>query len=417
MEIKEDNSGHVSKVVHQFYFVKLWPTNPDSIGKIKKEENIIMKMNQDTCKLSDIIAKKTLKRGSVGSNSYFRYYPSMKGNIESDLNMALDELNLRNVKVENGGWFGEKLDRKDTCKFSDIIAKKTLKRASVDCKSYFRYYLSMKGNIESDLNMALDELNLRNVKVENGGWFGEKLDRKSLHYKKLHGSKSLGEEKHILRDIRNQQKDVDPFEALEVLKETVLFLSSQNYYYRNINWLKLAIDIEQFQNQHMERASMYDNLKKSIKHKIELICDYKPLKNKRRMECETNIITSVKEFGASNKDLYSLNARLTRKYKKKDEAKQRILTLKKLYHEEILDYYQYCSLINKVYQLAEEKDVAALEEMSSSEVGKFMLEWNNNKAFREDYETKILGSLDERQLSRDGRRRPDKSCCSLEKNL
>ncbi|WJX74053.1 hypothetical protein P8452_57763 [Trifolium repens] len=315
MEIKEDNSGHVSKVVHQFYFVKLWPTNPDSIGKIKKEENIIMKMNQDTCKISDIIAKKTSK-GSVGSNSYFRYYQSMKGNIQSDLNMALDELNLRNVKVENGGWFGEK------------------------------------------------------------------LDRKSLHYKKLHGSKSLGEEKHILRDIRNQQKDVDPFEALEVLKETVLFLSSQNYYYRNINWLKLAIDIEQFQNQHMERASMYDNLKKSIKHKIELICDYKPLKNKRRME-----------------------------------SKQRILTLKKLYHEEILDYYQYCSLINKVYQLAEEKDVAALEEMSSSEVGKFMLEWNNNKAFREDYETKILGSLDERQLSRDGRRRPDKSCCSLEKNL
>jgi hypothetical protein len=53
------------------------------------------------------------------------------------------------------------------------------------------------------------------------------------------------------------------------------------------------------------------------------------------MERETKIITSVKEFGALNKDLYSLNARLTRKYKKKDEAKQRILTLKKLYHEEV----------------------------------------------------------------------------------
>ncbi|WJX69280.1 hypothetical protein P8452_53548 [Trifolium repens] len=346
MEIKEDNSRHV----HQFYFVKLWPTNPDSICKIKKEENIIMKMNQDTSK------------------------------------------------------------------FSDIIAKKTLKRASVDSTSYFSYYM-MKGNIESDLNMALDELNLRNVKVENGGWFGEKLDRKSLHYKKLHGSKSLGEEKQILRDIRNQQKDVDSFEALEVLKETVLFLSSQYNYYRDINWKKLAIEIEQFQNQHMERASKYDNLKKSIKHKIELVCDYKSLRNKRRMERETKIITSVKEFGALNKDLYSLNARLTRKYKKRDEAKQRILTLKKLYHEEIHDYYQYCSLINKVHHLAEKKDVAALEEMSSSEVGKFMLEWNNNKAFREDYETKVLRSLKERQLSRDGRRRPDKSCCSLEKNI
>jgi hypothetical protein len=53
------------------------------------------------------------------------------------------------------------------------------------------------------------------------------------------------------------------------------------------------------------------------------------------MECQTKIITSVKQFGALNKDLYSLNARLTRKYKKKDEAKQRILTLKKLYHEEV----------------------------------------------------------------------------------
>jgi hypothetical protein len=30
-----------------------------------------------------------------------------------------------------------------------------------------------------------------------------------------------------------------------------------------------------------------------------------------------------------------LNARLTRKYKKRDEPKQRILTLKKVYHEEI----------------------------------------------------------------------------------
>jgi hypothetical protein len=60
MEIKEDNSGHVPKLVHQFYFVKLWPTNPDSICKIKKEENIIMKMNQDTSKFSDIIAKKTV---------------------------------------------------------------------------------------------------------------------------------------------------------------------------------------------------------------------------------------------------------------------------------------------------------------------------------------------------------------------
>jgi len=40
---------------------------------------------------------------------------------------------------------------------------------------------------------------------------------------KLHGSKSLAEEKQILRDIKTQQKekDVSSFQSLEVLKETV----------------------------------------------------------------------------------------------------------------------------------------------------------------------------------------------------
>lgn len=32
-----DDSGHVSKLVHRFYFVKHWPTDPYSISLIKKE--------------------------------------------------------------------------------------------------------------------------------------------------------------------------------------------------------------------------------------------------------------------------------------------------------------------------------------------------------------------------------------------
>ncbi|TKY45888.1 proton pump-interactor [Spatholobus suberectus] len=35
-----DDSGHVSKLVHRFYYVKLWPTNPDSISLIKKLESL-----------------------------------------------------------------------------------------------------------------------------------------------------------------------------------------------------------------------------------------------------------------------------------------------------------------------------------------------------------------------------------------
>jgi len=36
---------------------------------------------------------------------------------------------------------------------------------------------------------------------------------------------------------------------------------------------------------------------------------------------------------------------------------------------QIPQYYKYCSLINELHQLSEEKDVAVLDEMSSSEVG------------------------------------------------
>ncbi|XP_024630073.1 proton pump-interactor 1 isoform X2 [Medicago truncatula] len=289
MENKEDNSGHVSKLVHQFYFVKLWPTEPDSISKIRKEENIVMKINQDISEITDKIAKKTCHQ--------------------------------------------------------------RVRRNSV----------AIKGKILRDFNMALDELNIWNIEVASGGWFGEKLDKNSLNYLKIHGSKSLGEEKQILRDIKIQQKDVASFKSLEVLKETLLRNGGSIFFTRKVknleemirgNYLndrqKLVIEIEQFQIQHMERACKYDSLKKSIKHQI---------KN--------------------------------------------------------LNYYKYCSLINKVHQLSEEKDVTLLDEMSSSEVENFTLEWNSSKAFREDYEKKILQSLERRQLSGDGRRRPDKSCSTM----
>ncbi|CAL5200390.1 unnamed protein product [Lathyrus oleraceus] len=128
----DENSGNVSKLVHQFNFVKLWPTVPDSVSQIQREEKVIKTMNQDIWEITDKIAKRTLE------------------------------------------------------------------------KEYL------------DFNMALDELNFRNVKVENGGWFGEKLDKNSLNYLRLHGSKSLVEERKIMRDIKIQQKDVSPFKSLEV---------------------------------------------------------------------------------------------------------------------------------------------------------------------------------------------------------
>ncbi|XP_058773905.1 proton pump-interactor 1-like [Vicia villosa] len=358
----DENSGHDSKLVHQFYFVKLWPTVPDSISQIKKEEKVTETMNRDISKITDKIAKKM---------------------------------------------------------YEDQHLEHVLKRK-------YTHSGRRKNKELMDFNMALDELNLRNVKVENGGWFGEKLDKSSLNYLRLHRSKSLSEEKKIMRDIKIQQTDVSPFKSLEVLKETLLCsewisykwrfgnleqMIRENYY--SSGRLKLVFEIEQFQIQNKERASLYDSIKKTIKEQIKLLRDDDSLENRRERKGGWTRNKPAGKNLVVTGELYSLRQKLDTKYQKKDEARQRILKLDQLYHEEILHYNKHCSFMNKVHQLAEEKDVAALDEISHSEVGKFMLEWNNNKSFREDYKKKFLQSLERRQLSRDGRRISDKSCISI----
>ncbi|PPS13494.1 hypothetical protein GOBAR_AA07082 [Gossypium barbadense] len=71
-------------------------------------------------------------------------------------------------------------------------------------------------------------------------------------------------------------------------------------------------------------------------------------------------------------------------------------------------FYQSRTIVHNAKLLAAQKDIKALEELSIVEVEKFMALWNGNKAFRDDYEKRILPSLDSRLLSRDGRiRNPD----------
>ncbi|KAI5412964.1 hypothetical protein KIW84_057543 [Lathyrus oleraceus] len=97
----DENSGHV----HQFYFVKVWPTVPDSVSQIQKEEKVIKTMNQDISVITDKIAKDTLEHQHLDSVLYKDYTHRERRHNEKilmDFNMALDELNLRNVKVENG---------------------------------------------------------------------------------------------------------------------------------------------------------------------------------------------------------------------------------------------------------------------------------------------------------------------------
>ncbi|XP_038996242.1 proton pump-interactor BIP103-like [Hibiscus syriacus] len=66
-------------------------------------------------------------------------------------------------------------------------------------------------------------------------------------------------------------------------------------------------------------------------------------------------------------------------------------------------YNEYVSLIRNANELARRKDVKALEQLSSSQVDKFMRRWNDNQSFRTTYEKALLWSLHYRELSKDGR--------------
>ncbi|KAK7290889.1 hypothetical protein RIF29_05655 [Crotalaria pallida] len=336
-----ETAGHAPKQVHQFYFVKLWPTDPDSISQIKKEEKMVAKMNRDIIEITEKIKERMSERDLLHTR-------------------------LRNLDYRYKEW---------------------------------RSRAAIKGRILNALYVALDELCFGNnlqKRISKKRCFMGDLDNHKLNSLMLHGSKTLAEEKKILRNIKTQQIEVASFMSLEVLKNMIKW----TYYINHCQ--KLLREIELFQMQRERpvgdangkgKISNCVSLKNAIKEQIKLFCD-QTLENRRKeIAHETRNICTEKKIEAINKVIHSLGTKLAEKHQRKDEAYDSILKLKKLHDEEITHYYKYHSLMNKVHWLAQEKDVAALDELSRSEVGNFMLEWNNSEVFRKEYEKKVLQSL------------------------
>ncbi|KAH1218649.1 Proton pump-interactor [Glycine max] len=344
-----DDSGHVSKLVHRFYFVKHWPTDPYSISLIKKKESVIEKMNQDIREMNERMEEKMMLNSLM---------------LHGNKNFAEEKQILRNVNIQE----------RDGASFKSL----EMLKETVRCNDYLNNWQKLLREIEQFEIQCQRASGSGNAYVKG----------------KISNSESL--RKTIKDEIKVRCND-----------------------YLN-NWQKLLREIEQFEIQ-CQRASGSGNayvkgkisnsesLRKTIKDEIKHLCDDSS-ENKRKMIAPgIEVMHSEKELEAIDRLINSLETKLTERRQKKGQAYQSISKLKEFHDGEVIHYYQYSSLINKVHQLAKEKDVAALDEFSRSEVRKFMLEWNSNKAFREDYEKKVVQSLERRQLSRDGRRRQDKN--------
>ncbi|XP_019251697.1 PREDICTED: proton pump-interactor 1-like [Nicotiana attenuata] len=198
---------------------------------------------------------------------------------------------------------------------------------------------------------------------------------KSLEYRIQHESIPLNEEKQILREIKQ----------LEGTRENV----KKNAAMR-ADILESKGDKESIQNQVKLISVDLDGVRKeqqAVKAKLKKLDDH---------------IDDI------TKQIKSLDEEVKEIVKKRESTYEHILELRKQRDEGNSPFYKNSTMLQKAKQLADKKDIEALKELSLMEAENFMSLWSVDKAFRDDYERRILSSLDIRQLSKDGRmRNPD----------
>ncbi|KAH7651370.1 Proton pump-interactor protein [Dioscorea alata] len=207
----------------------------------------------------------------------------------------------------------------------------------------------------------------------------------SLHYRIQHESNTLSEEKQLLKEIK----------LLEGTREKVI--------------ANAAV-----------KAKIQDSLgqKEAIQDQVKLIgVDIGGVK-KEKQAVRTKIKQLEDELKAIDAAIASLQDQLEPLTEKRGKAFENFSVLIKSRQELNTSSRENRSILNIAKDLAAKKDIQALQELCHSEVEKFMSQWSTNKAFRDDYERRILSSLDSRQLTKDGRQRnPDEKPIIVESSL
>ncbi|XP_077252273.1 proton pump-interactor 1-like [Tasmannia lanceolata] len=205
---------------------------------------------------------------------------------------------------------------------------------------------------------------------------------RSLHFRMQHESNTLAEEKQLLKEIRQLEGTRDKVVANAAMK-----------------------------------AKIQDSLgqRDAIQDQVKLIGGDLDGVRKQQTAVRTQIKHLEEELRAIDDEISSLQEQLMALNEKKSKAYETFSELRKQRDEGNTYYYQNRSLLNNAKDLAAKKEIVSLGELSHAEIEKFMSLWSSSKAFRDDYEKRILPSLDSRQLSRDGRmRNPDEKPLLLE---
>ncbi|CAK9183002.1 unnamed protein product [Ilex paraguariensis] len=225
---------------------------------------------------------------------------------------------------------------------------------------------------------------------------------------KFRGSKTVGRESGVCICSSEEELD-DLIKSLEYcIKHESITLNEEKQILREIKQLEGTR--ERVASNAAMRAKNQDSLggKETIQVQAKLIGVDSGAVRKEHQVVKAKIKQLRHEKEAIEKQINSLEEELKIVTQKRCHTFENIQQLRKQRKEGNACFYQNRLFLIKSRELAAKKDCEALTELSSTEVEKFMSQWNSSKAFRGDYEKKILQSLDIRQFSNDARRRnPD----------
>lgn len=290
------------------------------------------------------------------------------------------------LKVEEGERKYQKINQERFGILDKLKAKRAEKTAlnaqieplSVENSKYRKMFDDKKKEMEP-LQEALGKLRGSGMAGgdRNGGVIyssEEELNAviKSLEYRISHDSIPLTEEKQILREIKQ----------LEGTREKVIANSAM-------------------------RAKVQESLgeKTVIQDQVKNMGGDLDAVKKEKKAIGSKISKLIEVRNSINGEIRSLEAELEAATKKRDEELEKLQSLRK--DKDVVNGSLIANraLLNDARNHANNKDIEKLKELSETQVKNFISSWSNKKEFREDYERRILGSLDARQLSRDGRLR------------
>ncbi|KAM7279391.1 hypothetical protein ACFE04_006525 [Oxalis oulophora] len=315
---------------------------------------------------------------AVHSFYFVRYRPFEDPKIRAKIDQADKEIQKKNQARSP---LTDELRAKKSER-AELISQ--LKALKADGRQ-FKMILDEKKKDIAPLQQALGKLRTTSNAGSNGGICSseDELNKliRSLEYHMQHESIPLSEEKQILREIKQ----------LEGTREKVIANS-------------------------VMRAKIQDSLgqKDSIQDQVKLMGADLDGVRKDHQNVWTKINKLEEKLKVVDGEINALQEELTTLFQNRDKAFGKIHELRKQREEENTFFKQSREVLAQAKLLAvaegekRKEAILELEQLSRKEVDNFIALFSKDKSFREDYQRRILSSLDQRQFSKDGRiRNPD----------